>query len=508
MRFSITTLGCKVNQYDGCALAAALRRAGLRPAQADTPAELLVINTCCVTSLAMRKSRQAVRRAVRSSPDAVVLVTGCYSDYDAQRIASLLAAMNVTPNKALIAGHHSDLTECVRQLRRALNNVGGFGAGTSRRPTPQAGFGGNDVFMNANRSACYDAVSPKNIKSRRAAAVKNNVAGTSGLGPIDRFDGHRRAFVKVQDGCDAFCAYCIVPYTRPRFWSRDPSEIEAECRALVSAGHREIVLSGVCLGAFGQASANRRRRDDRNPHLPELVRRIAEIAGLWRLRLSSLMPGDMTDELLATCRQRPNVAPHFHLPLQSGSSNILRRMNRPYTAGQFRRTIDRIREAFDRPAVTTDIIVGFPGESDADFAATIELTRYAGFAKIHTFPFSAIEGTAAWRYRREAPPTDVVKARIAELAEVERELAGNYRRQFVGEVVQALVERADGKGNGTREAMTDRYLRVRFGTPAKQAEQLTGSVVRLHIEQEYLDGLKGTLADTRRQRTENRKEVV
>ena len=171
-------------------------------------------------------------------------------------------------------------------------------------------------------SAAGDAritASPDSIRTRRTAAVKANVPGTARLGSIDRFAAHQRAFVKVQDGCDAFCTYCIVAYTRPRVWSREPGEILRECRRLVEAGHKEIVLCGVFLGAFGRATAVRRRWDDAPSALPELLKQVAGLDGLWRVRLSSLEPGDVSDELLAAVRDLPRVAPHFHLPLQSSS---------------------------------------------------------------------------------------------------------------------------------------------------------------------------------------------
>jgi len=477
----MTTLGCKVNQYDGCAVATALRRFGLVPAEpargGNGQADLVVVNTCCVTATAMRKSRQAVRRAVRGAPGAAVLVVGCYSGYDGRRIADLLASLGVPPARAAVVGHHGDLAADLRAVigrLRASRRDGVAAPGASDR----AVSAGNEVCMSAGADAWPDA-SADTIIARRAAAIRRGSPGAARLGAIDRFEGRQRAFVKVQDGCDAFCAYCIVPYTRPRVWSRPVGRVRAECRTLVAAGHREIVLCGVCLGAFGHSTTVRRRRRTDKTGLQDLVRSIAGIEGLWRVRLSSLAPGDLTDELLAVCRSLPNVAPHFHLPLQSGSRRILARMNRRYTPDQYRRAVDRLRAAMDRPAVTTDVIVGFPSETSEDFAATLELARSVGFAKIHAFPFSAIRGTAAWAYRAEAPPAGVVKRRMAALAEVEKETAAAYRRQFAGQTLEGLVEGPRAGDGGMRTAMTDRYLAVRFA--ARGAGDLTGQVVRLRI---------------------------
>ncbi len=491
LRFSITTLGCKVNQYDGCAVAATLRRAGMEAVQPPDQPALVVINTCCVTTTAMRKSRNAIRRAVRRTPNAAILIAGCYSDYDAERIRNLLADLGVGEHRAIVAGHHDDLAGRIRQLLSYISAQEGDPGQRSRCSDSSADAKGNELSMSAGPSArIAPSRAPTTIMARRQAAVKRNRPGTATLGPIDRFDNHQRAFVKVQDGCDAFCAYCIVPYTRPVVWSRSIQQIEDECKDLVRAGHREIVLAGVFLGAFGRDTAVRRRWDDAPPALPVLVERIAAIEGLWRVRLSSLEPADVSDELLAVCRLAPNVAPHFHLPLQSGSQRILSRMNRQYTADRFRGIIDRLRDAFDRPALTTDIIVGFPGETDADFAETLAMVRYAGFAKVHAFPFSAVEGTAAWTYRTEAPPRGVVKSRMAALAALEGRTAAAYRRQFVGQEMEALVEKARNEQSHL-DAMTDRYITVAFMPPP--GADLTGTIVRVRIDDLSDKGLRGTL---------------
>ena len=495
LRFAIKTLGCKVNQYDAQAVAAVLESAGFLPADRDAgpSTDLLVVHTCCVTATAMRKSRQAIRRALRRSPQAAILIAGCYGDYDGRRLRAMLAELNVPPRRVAFAGHHGDVAACVEQFARDLRGSDGAGPDRSRiRAEPR----GDDGCMSAPCDARITA-SPASIRTRRKAAVKANVPGASRLPPLRHFAGHHRAFVKVQDGCDAFCAYCVVPYTRPRVGSRSPGDIVAECRRLVAAGHREIVLCGVFLGAFGRSTAVRRRWPDAPSPLGDLLRRVAGIDGLWRVRLSSIEPGDVTDDLLAAFGELPNAAPHFHLPLQSGSRRILRRMNRQYTAREYRRTVDRVRSALDRPAVTTDVIVGFPGETEEDFAATLDAARHAGFAKIHAFPFSPVEGTAAWTYRHEAAPPQAVRARLARLAELEAQLAADYRRSFVGETMEALVEgppRRGRKGTASHQAMTDRYLTVAF-PPPPGPDDLTGRIVRLHVDAVTSAGLAGTLEE-------------
>jgi threonylcarbamoyladenosine tRNA methylthiotransferase MtaB len=470
LRFTIKTLGCKTNQYDSQALAAALGRIGLAPAGPAHRADLLVVNTCCVTATAMAKSRNAIRRVVRAHPGAAVFLTGCYSDYDQKQLYLLLDELGVGPGLGRLAGHHSDLAAELADFVDRLADP--------KRTTASGNLG---------RSV------PENIRARRLAAVKGNICAASKLPPIRRFAGRQRAFVKVQDGCDAMCSYCIVPYTRPKVWSRHVEEILDECGHLVRAGHKEIVLSGVFLGAYGRPTAVRRNwPEGETSLLPDLLRRVCDIDGLWRVRLSSLEPGDVTDELLEVMASRGKVAPHLHLPLQSGSPEMLRRANRQYTAEQYRQCLRRIGQALDRPAITTDIIVGLPGETEEDFALTLDLARQAGFAKIHAFPFSPIEPTPAWHQREDAPPPAVVKARMARLARVEAATAMEYAGQFLGCKVEGIVERSSPKA-GWRQALTDRYLTVRF-TPDQAGRALTGRVVRLAVDAVTPDGLYGSRA--------------
>ena len=468
MNFTITTLGCKVNQYESAALSAALRRAGLAPSENDT-ADLVVINTCCITTTAMRKSRQAIRKAIRTAGgDPVVLVAGCYSDYSGQKITELLSDEGIIESRAVIVGHHGDIAEAVSQAAEAVTRS----RGTTYRE--QSEF------------------SAETLKSRRKIA--ENRKNASHLPKIDRFDGHQRAFVKVQGGCDAFCTYCVVPFTRPNLTSRPIAEIRAECADLVAAGHKEIVLTGVFIGAFGRASA-RRKTWAPVPHAPlaELVKEISSLPGLWKVRLSSIEPADVTDDLISAGQACDTFAPHFHLPLQSGSAAVLKRMNRQYTPEEFRATVDRLRDSFKTPALTADIIVGFAGETDEDFADTLAMARYAGFSKIHAFPFSAIEGTAAWQWRKDIPADAVVKARLAELAKLEAELANDYYQQFVGQELEGLVEAERAGSAGKFQAMTDRYMTIHF-TPAG-SDVAPGQVRRFAITGITPEGLTGTLAD-------------
>jgi threonylcarbamoyladenosine tRNA methylthiotransferase MtaB len=495
-RFTITTLGCKVNQYDGAVVAEALQQAGWVLTKPGQTPDLVLVNTCCVTATAMRKSRQAIRRLVRAAPGAAVFVLGCYGAVDRSRLGRLLQALGVPAGNILIAGNHDDLSTWITRLSRGDDSLSNQ---TTQTPESFDKFHkGNDVSP--------DESDPTNVKRRRKDALRRGGLGTETLGLLREFPGHQRAFVKVQDGCDAFCNYCIVPYARPRVWSRREEDVLAECRRLVAAGHKEIVLCGVFLGAFGRSTTIRRKWDNQPGALPRLVREVSRIPGLWRVRLSSLEPGDLTDELLDVLRDAPTAAPHLHLPLQSGSDRVLRRMNRQYRSADYRDAVKRLRSALPLPAVSTDIIVGYPGETENDFHHTLAVAREAGFSKIHIFPFSPLEPTGAWFRRNEAPSLGTVRKRLEQLSSLESELAQSYRRHFVGEIMEGLVENTttpSGKptqisacrlallGKHMRKAMTDRYLTVEF--PAPPDDDLTGRVVKLKITGVTESGLEGKL---------------
>src|SRR5688500_15286005 len=263
-----------------------------------------------------------------------------------------------------------------------------------------------------------------------------------------RQGAHQRAFLKVQDGCDAHCTYCIIPQLRPVLWSKPVDEAVEEARRLVEAGHREIVLTGIFLGAYGQATALRRRqgRATAGPLGGLVEARCGRVDGLRRLRLSSMEPLDVTPELIAIMRSHPQVVPHFHLPLQSGSDVLLRRMNRQYGRDDYLRMVERLREAFDRPAITTDAIVGFPGETDEEFERTVEVVERVGFIHVHAFSYSPRPGTAAARWARDYVRGPVVNRRIERLVEMSAKHSVEFRRSFLGDEVQVLVERAHPEG--------------------------------------------------------------
>ncbi len=404
--FSIDTLGCKVNQYETQQIREYLEQLGLRAARDSEPVDLAVINTCCVTHTASSKSRQYITRAKRDNPDAVVVVCGC------------------------------------------LPTV----------PTDELDTTSNDLEIVTNKDGLAAAL-------LRIVEEKNHAAHVAerALPSLTSFEGQTRAFLKVQDGCDGYCTYCIVSQTRPVLRSKPLEEVLKEAAALVAAGHKEIVLTGVFLGAYGLPTVRRRKwPSPQNGHLPNLLDHLTQTPGLARIRLSSLEPADVTDELLDVFCRHDNIMPHLHLPLQSGSNRILKKMCRQYTAEEFAGRIGLARCRLDRPAITTDIIVGFPGETKADFQQTLDLARQAGFAKIHVFPFSTRKNTPAERLPGHLDPK-TIKSRAQTLTNLGQKLAHQFRQQFIGEKANVLIE-AEGK---TPSGRAERYFTVQIeNTPA------------------------------------------
>ena len=293
---------------------------------------------------------------------------------------------------------------------------------------------------------------------------------------ISRFDGHQRAFVKVQDGCLLSCTFCIIPQVRPGLRSRDPEAIVAEVAGLVANGCQEIVLTGIHLGHYG-IDLSRGKPKAAWRRLWHLLDLLGELPGDFRIRLSSLEAAEVRDDLVRAMARQPRVVPHLHLCLQSGSDRILARMKRRYTAAGFLRRCDRLRQALDHPAFTTDVIVGFPGETDADFDATCRVVREVGISKIHVFSYSPREGTPAASLPDRVPPA-IVDERRAALRDLERELAGQYYQGLVGRSLGVLVEGADRRRPGHVLGTSCRYAPVSF--PA-HAAALVGRLVPVWV---------------------------
>jgi len=303
------------------------------------------------------------------------------------------------------------------------------------------------------------------IKTESNSKVKrkNNLSTQPELPQLTSFKGETRAFLKIQDGCDGYCTYCIVPKTRPFVQSKPAEAVLKEARALVETGHKEIVVTGVFLGAYGQRTVRRKNwPNQQNNKLANLLDKMAQIPGLARIRLSSLEPSDVTPYLLDTFCKHRNIMPHLHLSLQSGSDAILKKMCRQYTVDDFTDKVQLVKSRLDRPAITTDIIAGFPGETDSDFEQTANLAKEVGFAKMHVFVLSPRKGTAAANMQ-DTLDNRVAKERSKILRDLDRQLQSDFRQQFIGEIAEVLLENSGSQPKGRAE----RYFIVEIQADGK-----------------------------------------
>ena len=454
--FSINTLGCKVNQYESQQIRELLEQLGLHNIEPLKKPELFVINTCCVTHTASAKSRQYIRKAQKLSPDAIIVVCGCLPTVQIGELS------NVGKNVCLIRNRDD--------LAVALSQIVNGNTSALHLQSPQS-------YPNYNT-----LIKPKNNSKIK---YKKELSNYLKLPPLTSFTNHTRAFLKIQDGCDGYCSYCIVPQTRPFVHSKPSDIVLREAQTLVESGHKEIVVTGVFLGAYGQKSVRRKNWPNRqNDNLADLLDRMAQIPHLARIRLSSLEPADVTSRLLDSFCKHRNIMPHLHLSLQSGSSSILRQMCRQYNADDFIEKVESIKSRLDRPAITTDIIVGFPGETDADFEQTVDLAKDVGFAKMHVFSFSPRKGTAAANMQG-ALDNRVIKERSMFLHKLNLELGLKYREQFVGETAETLVENNDNHLCGRSE----RYFMVELETNRKKPKK--NELVTAKIVKAVADGVIG-----------------
>ena len=447
--FSINTLGCKVNQYETQQIHELLEQLGLHKCEPPKNPDLVVINTCCVTHTASAKSRQYIRKAQKLSPAATIVVCGCLPTVQTNELN------NISKNVHLI-GDRENLAEALRQIAR------GNAAATCFQ-SPQSSLNINTIIKAENGSK---------IKFKKE--LNNHLK----LPPLTSFKGQTRAFLKIQDGCDGYCSYCIVPKTRPFVHNKPVKAVIREAKSLVKAGHREIVVTGVFLGAYGQESVRRKNWPNRqNDNLSILLDKMAKTPHLARIRLSSLEPADVSPQLLDIFCKYPNIMPHLHLSLQSGSNRILKKMCRQYDSGIFREKIELANLYLDRPAITTDIIVGFPGENDDDFEQTIKLAKDVGFAKMHIFSFSPRKGTAAANMQNRVN-IKTIKERSKILHRLNIELSQQFQQQFIGETAEILLENDDDEQIYGR---SERYFIVyleKTGEKLKKNDLIRTKIIR------------------------------
>ena len=421
------TLGCKVNQYDTQAMRERFEQAGCRTVGFEERADIYVVNTCTVTGTGDKKSMQTIRRCHRNNPDAAIVVTGCL----AQRAADELKL----PGVRLVLGTQRR-GEVVQLLAQALEQ---------------------DCALIA-------------VETLRQAPFEHLT--------VHAHEGHTRATMKIQEGCDRWCTYCIIPSVRGPIRSRPLDEIRAEAQSLAAAGFKEVVLTGIHLTSYG-------REQHGAITLLDAIRAVHEVEGIERIRLGSLEPVIVTGAFVQGIAAMPKVCHQFHLALQSGSDTVLARMRRRYTSGEFLAACAMLRGAFEDCALTTDVMTGFPGETEEEFAQTVDTCQRAGFARMHVFPYSEREGTKAAAMAGSVP-RHIREERARQLIAVGKELERAALEGHIGKTDEVLIEEIDAQGRGT--GYTGGYMRVHV-----QGAQ-PGEIVRVRITGIENDELSGEIA--------------
>jgi threonylcarbamoyladenosine tRNA methylthiotransferase MtaB len=453
-RVSLTSLGCKVNQYEMRAAAEEFLGRGFEVLPFGAPVDACVVNTCSVTHEADVKSRAVLRRASRCGDDPVVVATGCYAEVAPAAAGAIGGVTAVVPNR-----EKPRLAEVVEDLLRRSGRL----------------------LFDLEEGLPADSGSLLHLEE----------------GPLNR----TRAVLKVQDGCNHFCSFCIIPFARGRLTSRNEEEVAAEARRLAAAGYRELVLTGICIGDYGDERGFPKRSDDRDP-LARLLETLAAIPGLARLRISSIDPADVSDDLIETMARLPPVCRHLHLSLQSGDDEVLRRMRRRYDAAMFEHLVARLRAAIPGLALTADVIVGFPAETERQFEETARVCERSAFSKIHVFPYSPRAGTRAAQWPDDVPPVEK-ESRVRALIALSNRLGLEFAQSFLGETVEALVESRQ-RASGLLSGLTDHYLRVHFAGPDDWRGQLLPVRVTGAGADGTVSGVRCSVSGTANPNTEHR----
>lgn len=423
---ALHNLGCKVNSYETEVMQQKLVEKGYRIVPFDTRADIYIVNTCTVTNIADRKSRQMLHRAKQLNPEAVVVAVGCYVQTGQE---SLMKDNSVD----LCIGNNRkrDIAEILEEYFRWQGEEAGEKLSCSRTEEKTLG---NTTILDIAHTLEYEEA---------------QLAGTA---------EHTRVYIKIQDGCNQFCSYCAIPYARGRVRSRRLSDILTEVQALTKAGYREIVLTGIHISSYGIDFED--RAYDGSSRLTELVEALHEVPGIQRIRLSSLEPRVVTKETARRLAALPKVCPHFHLSLQSGCDTTLRRMNRHYTTGEYYTSVEYLRSAFERPAITTDVIVGFPGETEAEFQQTKEFLEKVGFYEMHIFKYSRRSGTSAAEMPGQVSE-QIKRQRSNELLVMEKRQSESFRRAYIDREAEVLLEETVELGGELwRVGHTKDYVKV------------------------------------------------
>lgn len=428
-RVRFHTLGCKVNQYETEAMEELFENKGYEIASSDEIADIYVINTCTVTNLGDRKSRQFIRRAKKLNPDSIIAVVGCYSQIspeEVEKIDGVDIIIGTTQRKKIV-----DLCEEAASKNGKIN-----------------------IVENISEYKDFEDLNIVDIKEKT------------------------RANIKIQEGCNQFCSYCIIPYARGPIRSRELSDIIEESERLRDSGFKEIILTGIHIASYG--------KDFNGPELIDVIEEIGKIDGIERIRLSSIEPTLIDEEFMERGLKTKKLCDHFHLSLQSGCDAVLKRMNRKYSTEEYKKIVKLIRKYMPNAGITTDIIVGFPGETDEEFEETYDFVKDIGFSKIHVFKYSSREGTAASKFNDQIHG-NIKQTRSETLISLGDSLMNSFNEKFTGEKLQVLFEESSKEDVGFMEGYTTNYIRVK----CQASEKIKGKILPVRligIENDFLLG--------------------
>ncbi|WP_270179337.1 tRNA (N(6)-L-threonylcarbamoyladenosine(37)-C(2))-methylthiotransferase MtaB [Alkalihalobacillus sp. CinArs1] len=416
------TLGCKVNHYETEAIWQLFKEQDYERVEFDHASDVYVINTCTVTNTGDKKSRQVIRRAIRKNPDAVICVTGCYAQTSPAEIMAI-------PGVDVVVGTQDrvKMLDYIEQYKREREPVNGV--------------------SNIMKARVYEELE------------------------VPAFTDRTRASLKIQEGCNNFCTFCIIPWARGLLRSREPEAVIEQAQQLVQAGYKEIVLTGIHTAGYGE--------DLKDYNFAQLLRDLdAKVDGLKRIRISSIEASQVTDEVIEVLNASDKVVPHLHIPLQSGSNTVLQRMRRKYTMEMFGERLERLKKALPGLAITSDVIVGFPGETDEEFKETYDFISKHKFSELHVFPFSKRTGTPAARMDDQVDE-EVKNKRVHQLIELSNQLAKEYASQYEGEVLEVIPEEKfkDSPESNLYVGYTANYMKV----IVEASEEMIGKIVKVKI---------------------------
>lgn len=431
LKASFITLGCKVNQAESEALAQLLAGEGYQVVQETEDPDVIIINTCTVTGTGSSKSRKLIRKITKEHPFSTVVVMGCYSQTKPEEVAELEGVDLIvgTQDRQAIVKHLKTIRTEFKKKRKPVYAVKAF-----------------------DEQTLYEEL------------------------PLLESESRARAMLKIQDGCSQFCTYCIIPYARGPSRSRNPEKVLAEAKSLLESGYKEIVLTGVHIGAYGH-DLHKERTD-----LAKLITQLLQLPGMARLRLGSIEPMEFTAELLNIVAENQAICPHFHIPLQSAADTILSKMKRPYTTEEYALLLSKIRERLPEAAIAADIMTGFPGETEEEHLEALKFVESCRFASIHVFPYSRRQGTPAADMPNQIPRS-IKAARVRDLIKIGKESRQRYSKKFIDKRLELLVETVDS--DGSVRGHTRNYLELKLPPALNPGNRQAGDLVGCILREEY-----------------------